>query len=342
MKKLLVILIPAAAMVALVMLAWKRLTGPDAGEMTMETDVPVRVAEIIRTTMRGYVTAYGLVEPEPPGEREAARARVSPRVPGVVVAVRVTEGQQVAKGSVLFELDSRAADIAVEFAKKTLERETQLMETGGTSPKVLQQAQQQLDDARVQQAFLKIASPLDGTVTRVNVAPGEAVDLTSVLAEVVDLDRIVVSANVPVAEVASLEPGQSCEIVVDIGNEAISCELIFIGASVDLATGTVPARVSVQSASGLLPGEFVSVRIVSTEHKDSLAVPVESVSKSEDGEMVVSVVQNGIAVQMPVTTGLHDRGLVEIDGNGLRPGQAVVTEGAYALPNETRVIVIGD
>jgi len=100
--------------------------------------------------------------------------------------------------------------------------------------------------------------------------------------------------------------------------------------------------VSVQSASGLLPGEFVSVRIVSTEHKDSLAVPVESVSKSEDGEMVVSVVQNGIAVQMPVTTGLHDRGLVEIDGNGLRPGQAVVTEGAYALPNETRVIVIGD
>lgn len=342
MKKLLVILIPSAALVALVMLAWNRLTGPDADETTTETDVPVRVAEIIRTTMRGYVTAYGLVEPEPPGEREAARARVSPTVPGVVVAVRVTEGQRVAKGSMLFELDSRAADIAVEFAKKTLERETQLMEAGGTSPKVLQQAEQQLDDARVQQAFLKVPSPLDGTVTRVNVAPGEAVDLTSVLAEVVDLDRIVVSADVPVAEVTSLEPGQACEIVVDIDDEAISCELIFVGTSVDLTTGTVPVRASVQVASGLLPGQFVSVRIVSTEHKDSLAVPVESVSKSDDGEMIISVVQNGTAVQMPVTTGLRGGGLVEIEGNGLRPGLAVVTEGAYALPNETRVIVIDD
>jgi len=45
-------------------------------------------------------------------------------------------------------------------------------------------------------------------------------------------------------------------------------------------------------------------------------------------------------VQRPVKVGLRDGELVEIEGDSLREGMTVVTEGAYGLPKETRVRVL--
>jgi membrane fusion protein (multidrug efflux system) len=46
-------------------------------------------------------------------------------------------------------------------------------------------------------------------------------------------------------------------------------------------------------------------------------------------------------VQLPVQTGLLDNGLVEIQAQGLQAGAAVVTEGAYGLPPDTKIRVLG-
>jgi multidrug efflux pump subunit AcrA (membrane-fusion protein) len=81
---------------------------------------------------------------------------------------------------------------------------------------------------------------------------------------------------------------------------------------------------------------------VSDEHRDRLAVPVESVVKDETGATVIAVVDGDMAVQTPVTTGLEDGALVEVAGDGLRAGMTVVTEGAYGLPATTRIRIVGN
>ena len=339
MKKLAVVLI-VAVFAGMVWVFWLMPGGDDTVENEPATDVAVHVAKIERATLRDYVTAYGVVEPEPAGERPAAAANVAPSVPGVVAQAKTAEGQHVAKGDVLFQLDSRAADVAAEFAAKTVEREKQLMKIQGTSEQALQNAEQQLNAARVQQALLQVQSPLAGTVTRVNVKPGEAVDLTTVMAVVVDLDRLVVRANVPSPELTALKVGQPAEVVMDDAGSPLAGVLDFISSQVDARTGTAEVRVKLPSASNLRPGQFVTVRIVSEEHADRLAVPVESVVKNEEGVSVIAVVDGDTAMQRPVTTGLRDRGLVEIEAAGLQPGMTVVTEGAYGLPAETKVRVI--
>src|SRR5207248_602808 len=146
--------------------------------------------KITRATLRAYVTAYGTVEPEP-----KASARVAVAVPGVDTTVNCVEGQKVEKDALLFELDSRAADVAVKFAEKTLERQKTLAKTEGTSQKNLQDAEQQLASARAQLGLLQIRAPIAGIVTKVNVKAGEAADLTTVLAELIDLDRLVANFN---------------------------------------------------------------------------------------------------------------------------------------------------
>ncbi len=148
---------------------------------TIVTEVPVETAKVVRTTLHGYVTAYGV--------RRSGTGRechIGAFTPGIVSQVNCAVGQQVDKGQVLFQLDSRTADIAVAAAQQVLERQKRLIKVEGTSEKNLQEAEQKLAEATAQRSLLRIESPLSGIVTHVNVRPGEAVDSATVLAEVLD------------------------------------------------------------------------------------------------------------------------------------------------------------
>jgi len=325
----------------------------DEKEGEAKTEVAVHVGKIVHTTLRGYVIAYGEVEPQPPGSQRGASSSVAPAVPGVITRVDVSEGQRVAKGTLLFQLDSRAADVvadkartAVEFAEKVYERQKKLLATEGTSQKNFQEAEGNLKAARddlaaaqTQQALLRVTAPLAGTVAHIHVKPGQAVDLSTVLAELVDLDRLVVSAGVPGAELAQLKTGQTVEVVVDKSAPPVTGSLVYIGPDVDPKTGTAVVRAALPAPSDLRPGQFVSLRIVTQQH-ECLAVPVESLVKNDEGASVISLVHDGRAVQTPVTTGLRDGGLVEVEGKGVTADAAVVTEGAYGLPADTRIRIL--
>ena len=345
-----------AALAGLVWIVWLRPARSVEEEAAVETEVAVRVGKITRTTLRGYVIAYGMVEPQPPGERRGAGAFVSASVPGVITLVNCSEGQRVARGDLLFQLDSRAADVAAEkaretadFAEKTYERQKKLIAVEGTSQKLLQEAEQAHDAARsdlaaarTQQALLRVTAPLAGTVARIHVKQGEAVDLSTRMADLVDLDRLVVSAGVPSAELTPLRIGQAVEVLSGGSSEPLAGSLVYVGPQVDPKTGTAPVRASLPARSDLRPGEFVTLRIVTRERRDCLAVPVESVVKNAEGASVIALVRDGRAIQKAVKTGLRDRGLVEVEAEGLKADAPVVTEGAYALPAETRIRVMGE
>jgi len=355
MKRVLIVIIVIFALAGLTLLVWSKLIKQGEEEAEVVTEVAVHIGKITRTTLRAYVTAYGMVEPEPPGERPAASALIGPLVPGIVTAVKCVEGQRVEKGATLVQLDSRAADVevekasrAVEFAEKTAERQKKLIQVEGTSQKLLQDAEQALTAARndfaaakTQQALLRVEAPLTGTVTHLNVKPGEAVDLTTVLAELVDLDRLVVSAKVPSAELARLKVGQPAEVLAEKTAAPVWGSLNYIGSQVDVNTGTAVVRASLPASSALRPGQFVTLRIVSDEHADCLAAPVESVVKDSEGNTVIALVHDDKAVQKPVKVGLRDGDLVEVEAEGLQEDMPVVTDGAYGLPKETKIRKLG-
>jgi membrane fusion protein (multidrug efflux system) len=335
-------------------LVWWVRGSAGSGESELETDVAVQVGKITRQTLRAWVTAYGVVEPEPPGVHPTAGARVSPTTPGVVTAVLCREGQAVEKGQLLFQLDPRAADVAadkarhaLDYARTTLERQRKLMDVEGTSRRQLLEAEQafaaaraDLNAAETQQALLRVVAPMAGTVARVAVKAGDGVDLTTTLAEIVDLDRLVVSVGVPSAQLGPLRVGQAAEVEGE-GTATLEGAVASIRPEVDERTGTALVRVSVPAGSGLRPGQLVTVRIVSEERKDRLTAPLESVVKDAEGRTVIALVKDGRAVQTPVKAGLRDAGRVEVEGEGLAEGLTVVTEGAYALPPETKVRVLG-
>lgn len=336
-KKLAVLLVLAAVLGGLVWLVWfKPPTAPEE-EAAPPTEVAVHVGKITRTTLHGFLSAYGTVTPQPAGVQPAASAHVAPSVPGVVVEVNCAEGRTVSKGDILFQLDSRAADVAVAFAEKTLDRQKKLSQVDGTSQKALQEAQQQLDAARVQQALLRVRAPLSGTVTRLNAKAGEAVDLTTVLADITDLNRLDVLAAIPSAFSSALKSGENVELLT---NPPVKTVVSFISPVVDPTNDTVMFRAALTANSGLLPGQFVHLRLETAQHTDCLAAPAESVVTDAEGKSVVAVVTGDLAAQLSVTVGLREGGLVEVDSPSLKEGDTVVTTGAYGLPAKTKVRVI--
>lgn len=314
--------------------------------------VEVKTAKVILATLRRRITAYGLIEPEPAVKGQAAAiARLSPPLTGIITEADGIEGQAVSKGDVLFRLDSRAADaayskaeMAVAFALKNAERQRLLIREEGTSEKNLLQAEQALGEAQTEFATAKVnlsllhgTAPLSGTLTHFAARLGEAADASTVLAEIIDLNRLIATVQLPRSEAAELVIGQQAQLRVSNMSPSVSATVFFISPQVNPANNSVTVRLSITEKSALLPGQFVAAAIVVEERPKCLAVPREAIYTDPNGESILSAIDNGLSKKMAVKTGLHDSGLIEVEGTGIQQGLSVITTGSYALPDGTKI-----
>jgi membrane fusion protein (multidrug efflux system) len=352
-RRALVGLIILAVATAAVLLIVRGLR-PKSGEEEIVTDVAVHVGKITRATLHRYVTAYGTVEPEPPGDgRPAAGAFISAPVGGILAEIKCTEGRAVERGTLLFRLDTRLAEVAVAKAEKELraaeqkyERQKKLLAADGTSQKDFQEAElayntarSELAAARTELSLLEIKAPLAGTVVRINARLGQSVETNAVLAEVIALERLVVTAQVPSREAGRLRPGQP----VELGDGAAAAgSLLVVGKDIDPKTDTVLIRTSVPPGAGFRPGQFLRLRVVSEERRDVLVAPEESVVPGPGGGTVLMMVEGGKAIPKSVKAGLRDGGLAEVEGEGLKEGLVIVTKDAYNITGETKVHIVGN
>ena len=328
-------------------------------EAKAETVVSVAVANVVRTTLYSYVTAYGTVETAPvggPGE-PAGGARLAAAASGLVISVPGVEGSRVERDAVVVQLDARAADAAVlraqaavVAAEKSRARQIQLQAADGTSERALQEAEERLAAARgelaaaqLQQSQLAVRAPLSGTLARLQVKPGEWLNAGQEVGEIVDLGRLIVSVQVPTAEAAAIRSGQSATLFTRIGETEkpiAEATVNFISAQVSGNSNAVSVRLALPRQSAVRPGQFLAARIVIEEHAGRLAVPRECVYTDHDGQSTLSIVQGEVARQKTVKVGLRDGPLVEVEGDGITEGATVVTLGSYALPKETKVRVL--
>ncbi len=292
-----------------------------------ETEVAVHVGKISLATLRHGVTAYGTVEPEPgAADKAPASAQIKSPAAAIVSDVNCFEGQQVEKGQTLFTLNN---------IRKP--------------------------DGSVEPALLKITAPLSGTVVYVNVRPGEVTDpeTQTPLVEVVDLNRLIIAANVPSSQMSALKVGQTVEIVpqqAEVHDTSATAEtavpspapvtltgtVTLIEDRVDLKTDMGPVDISVPAEAGLRPGQFVRVRIITEERRDCLTVPSRSIVKNQSGEWVIYLVSGKQAIQQPVKVGFREGDTVQVQSLVLQPGDKVVTTGAYGLPGKTKIRILSE
>jgi len=267
---------------------------------------------------------------------------------------RVTQlvADQLASEKTLQESDLEVASAGNDLA--TSEKQLAILRASPTPEEIAEtqgkivEAEKALLGAQAQRSLLKIQSPLAGTVLRVRVNAGEAVDLTTVLAEVTDLDRLEVEGSIPAASLPLVKAGMDVDVRGSgealrgaASVPAIRGKVVQVGLDVDRKADSGSLRVSLPKGSAFVPGQFVRLRIVVEEHKDHLVVPRECVVRTVEGKDVIVGFLGEKAVQKPVQVGIAEGGLVEVEGEDVSEDDSVVTQGAYGLPGEAKVRVEG-
>jgi RND family efflux transporter MFP subunit len=328
----------------------------DESEATKVPTIVADTAMVTRKTLVDELTVRGAVTALPNED-----VKVSSLVPGRVTSVSVAEGDAVREGQVIATIDRRPleeqrrqaaaqleqAKAQVENAKANLDRTTQLFAKGIAAGKEVEdaktamasatsavaQATGALNTADMQIERTQVRTPIAGQIVKRMVSVGEQVDGTAgqPIAQVANLDRVELAANVPADYLARVKVNQPAVITTAaLPDVELMGAVIAIAPAIDVATNTALARVRVSNAQRQLKvGMFAEARLELSEHSQALIVPPPALVKNDEGAFVY-VVNGQTAQRTPVKIGLETKDGVEIL-SGVTEGQTVLTSSVYGL-----------
>jgi RND family efflux transporter MFP subunit len=161
--------------------------------------------------------------------------------------------------------------------------------------------------------------------------------------DLADLDPLYADINIPERHVTRLAPGQEVRLTADATGAQARAIIERIAPAVDPATGTVKVTVAVVGDSGLRPGAFVRVDIVTDTHADSLVVSRSALVAEGRRWNLFRVSDDGTTVdQIEVELGFETGERVEIIGSKdddveLADGDQVIVVGAPALSDGAKI-----
>jgi HlyD family secretion protein len=204
----------------------------------------------------------------------------------------------------------------------------------------LTSAKGKLLNSEAQLGYSEVRSPIDGYITDRPLYPGEMASTAAPLLTVMDISQIIAKAHVPQSDALLLHKGDKATISLAGLETPIAGKVALISPALDLNSTTVEVWVQAPNAGQQLrPGTTAQVEITAQTIKDALVVPGAALLNAKGEQAQVLVVDDkSLANIREVKTGIQSGQQVQIV-SGLKAGEVVVTEGAYGLPDKTKVKV---
>jgi multidrug efflux system membrane fusion protein len=287
---------------------------------------------------------------------------IRPRVSGYITAVNFKPGAEVKKGEVLFVIDPRpyqaeadrtkavaaAAQARADLARLELQRAERLLADKAIAQREFDErsagqkeldasvraAQAEHETARLNLAYTRVTSPIDGRVSKAEITLGNLVDATAVLTSVVSLERIYASFDGDESTYLRVSrrtnAGQPVDVKVGLAGEEgfpHSGKLEFVDNQLDSRSGSVRMRATLANTDrALAPGLFARVQIAGGAPTPQILIVDRAINTDQDRKFVYVVDKDGKAEYRSVKLGPLDDGL-RIVREGLKPGEKIVVNG---------------
>ncbi len=322
------------------------------------------VAQVVTRSVEPFQEFTGYLE-------AIKTTELRPRVAGYVSGVRVPEGRIVRAGQVLFSIDARPFQIALDsavaglqeaqaaasLATTELARAESLFERGVSARERVDQAtaaRQQtaarvaaaeaaVAAARLDLSFTQVRAPISGRVGQVMVTEGNYVAAgTTPLTTIVSTNGLHVYFDVDEATylevlAGSRRSGRSPEVQVALATDETYTRrgsVDFVSNAVQRGTGTVRVRAVISDPTGnLTPGLFARVKLVTAPASPEVLVADQSIATAQGRRYVLVVDDKGVTHYRPVELGRVIDGLRIIE-QGLESGERIVVKG-LARPGMT-------
>jgi membrane fusion protein, multidrug efflux system len=282
--------------------------------------------------------------------------KIAPEAPGVVTALLFHDGEKVAAGAPLVQMDHTIALAQLDAARaqaetdlQNLRRTQSLSRQGLESTYTTEQAQSraaasqanvQISDTKLSQLTLR--APFAGTLTSAQVDVGALVNMGQTIVTLEDTSKLDVEFRLPAAVAWRLTPDGPIHITVpDAPATSIpDGRLSFINPVISTDTRSILLRAEVDNVvAHVRPGLYVRVTVDLSVHQKALIVPTRAIGFSLAGSYVFIVDDKNIAHQRSVTVGLTNGDHSEIL-TGVKAGEQVVTVGQFRLRDGDTVKVI--
>jgi multidrug efflux system membrane fusion protein len=343
---------------------------PAARPSADDNAVLVTVAPVVRKAMPLEIRVIGTAEAE-------STVAVHAQVTGAITSVNFTEGDDVKEGQVLFTLDRRPLEAALQQVQANLARdlaqsqdartqaeryqtlagrglvsgqELQAKATAAAALDATVQADRAaIENATVQLDYATVKAPISGRTGALIVHPGNLVRGNDATPLVV-INRMApmnVSFGVPEGQLPALkrylaERTLRVEANAPSDTRPSTGRITFVDNAVDPTTGTIKVKGSFPNGDRRLwPGQFVNVVVTLKTDPTAVVVPTAAIQAGQQGDFAF-VVKPDQTVDFRQVTVDRTAGAESVVKDGLKPGETVITDGQLRLVAGSRIKVKSD
>ncbi len=330
---------------------------------------PVKVFKVARQRISEKLFYTGTIE-------AWQKVDITPDVGGKIDRITVNEGDRVAKGQVLAELDTRAIRLQLEQAEAAMavaqanynnaetnwERLDRLYKEKAVSEQQYEQGKLGYDSAKAQlsqaQAAVNLAkhsldvsimkAPFGGIIASKNAEVGDVINPMmgafspgsgGGVLTLVDFSRIKIRVEISGADIPLVQKGQEAILKVPtIQGREFRGTVRVVNMAADPQTKKFGIEVAVDNSDLVLrPGTFGEIILEVQTHENALVVPQKAILDNSH----LFIAQDGKAARREVTLGLQNSTLVEVL-SGVEEGEQIITEGNFGLEDGAPIEITGE
>lgn len=262
-------------------------------------------------------------------------------------------GSPVKKGQTLFYIASKnlgegdyyaRVNANYQKAKAEFERARKLVSDKIISTKEFESLQLNYQNAKIAYDAISgkqsaqgvgITAPLNGYMKNITVKDGEYVTAGQAIATVSQNKRLMLRADVSEKHYGSLNTIHSANFKTPYDNQVyqlsdLSGKLLSVGKSAETNTFFIPVTFEFNNQGSVIPGTFAEIYLLSAPMANVLSIPVSALTNEMGNFYVYRQLDEEGYQKQEVKTGANNGREVQIL-SGLRPGDRIVTKGAYQV-----------
>jgi RND family efflux transporter MFP subunit len=189
---------------------------------------------------------------------------------------------------------------------------------------ILAQRKSELDLARQQLKDTSVVAPLDGIVQEKRASVGEYMAAGAPVVNIVRMDPLRLRAEIPERESRTIRTGQDVRVTVEGDTNVYTGKIMRLSPVIAEQNRMLVVEADVRNNGTLRPGSFARAEIVTNDAKMAVTVPNNAIVTFAGIEKVI-LVQNGKALERPITTGRRNTEFTEIVA-GVNVGEKVIVD----------------
>lgn len=330
---------------------------PENSSIQTDIKIPVSVVSIKPQSISRFIETTGTVYSSKEASMKSELSGIYRLQRNPATGKPFALGDVVRAGQVLIRIDDREFEnnlqiegkkLNLELAESNLKKQESLHDKGGVTQTDLKNAsiayvnaKYAFQNAEIQAAKMAVKAPFDGVIVELPYhTDGVRIDQGQPLFKIMQYDNLLMDVKLPEKHLPEVTLNQ----VVQISNYNISSDTVFgrisqISPIINPDTRTFQSILQINNEKRLLrPGMFIKAFILSEKRDSTIVIPKETVISRQDGKIVFTI-ENGIATEKKITTGLENMDVIEVV-SGIKVNDRLVISGFETLRNKSKVSVI--